>query len=197
MDIKITITSPDLHDAILALAAALETAGVPLRAQESMVAFGKAHDAAIDETRRMNAPWAPDVNAASSAATPVDNWVPQVQYTAVPPPAAQREPQTPPAQPPAAQPPAAQPPAAQPPAAQPPAAQPPMTAPPQPMTAPTKEFTLQEIAIWAVALQERDLPRLRAILAAFGIQALTQLPKEQYAAFVDALRLEGVVTDAR
>ena len=64
---------------------------------------------------------------------------------------------------------------------------------PQPMTAPIKEYTLQEIAIWAVALQERDLPRLRQILDAFGVQALTQLPKEQYPAFVAALAAEGTM----
>ena len=68
---------------------------------------------------------------------------------------------------------------------------------PHPMTAPAQEYTLQQIAIWAVALQERNLPRLRQILAAFGVQALTQLPKEQYGAFVDALAAEGVTTDAR
>lgn len=31
MEIKLTITSPDLHDAILALAMALETAGTPFK----------------------------------------------------------------------------------------------------------------------------------------------------------------------
>ena len=130
MDLKITITSPDLHDAILALAEAINTAGLP---------------------------WGPPKASAPQPAAP--------------------------------QPVAPQPVAPQPVAPQPVA--------PQPLTAPAQEYTLQQIAIWAVALQERNLPRLRQILDAFGVQALTQLPKEQYPAFVAALTAEGVTTDAR
>lgn len=119
MDLKITITSPDLHDALLALAEAINNAGLP---------WGN--------------PAAPQ---------------PAAPQPAAPQPAAE----------------------------------------PQPLTAPVQEYTLQQIAIWAVALQERNLPRLREILNAFGVQALTQLQKEQYGAFVDALAAEGVTTDAR
>ena len=132
MDIKITITSPDLHDALLALAEAINTAGLP---------------------------WG---NPAAKPQIALDG-----------------QPVAPAAQPAPPQPAAPQPVA------------------PHPMTAPAQEYTLQQIAIWAVALQERNLPRLRQILAAFGVQALTQLPKEQYGAFVDALAAEGVTTDAR
>ena len=120
MDLKITITSPDLHDAILALAEAINTAGLP---------WGMPKDLAPQ-------PVAPQPVAPQPVA-------------------------------------------------------------PRPLTAPAQEYTLQLIAIWAVALQERNLPRLREILAAFGVQALTQLPKEQYPAFVAALAAEGVTTDAR
>ena len=133
MDLKITITSPDLHDALLALAEAISNAGLP---------------------------WG----------NPVAK--PQI--------ALDGQPVAPAAQPAPPQPAAA-----------------PQPAAPQPLTAPVQEYTLQQIAIWAVALQERNLPRLRQILAAFGVQALTQLPKEQYGAFVDALAAEGVTTDAR
>ena len=146
MDIKITITSPDLHDALLALAEAINTAGLP---------------------------WGNQV--AASAPQP-DPTVSRTQQQAT---AAQYAQEALRTQPVAPQPVAPQPVA------------------PQPLTAPAQEYTLQQIAIWAVALQERNLPRLRQILAAFGVQALTQLPKEQYGAFVDALAAEGVTTDAR
>ena len=154
MDLKITITSPDLHDALLALAEAISNAGLP---------------------------WG---NPAAK---------PQINLNG--------QPVAPAPQPAAPQPAAPQPAAPQPvaPAPQPAAPQPaaPQPAAPQPLTAPVQEYTLQQIAIWAVALQERNLPRLREILAAFGVQALTQLPKEQYGAFVGALAAEGVTTDAR
>lgn len=123
MDLNITITSPDLHDALLALAEAISNAGLP---------WG-------------NPAAKPQININGQPVAPA----PQPEAT------------------------------------------------PQPLTAPVQEYTLQQIAIWAVALQERNLPRLREILAAFGVQALTQLPKEQYGAFVDALAAEGVTTDAR
>ena len=122
MDLKITITSPDLHDALLALAEAISNAGLP---------WG-------------NPAAKPQINLNGQPVAPA-----------------------------------------------------PQPAAPQPLTAPVQEYTLQQIAIWAVALQERNLPRLREILAAFGVQALTQLPKEQYGAFVGALAAEGVTTDAR
>ena len=150
MDIKITITSPDLHDALLALAEAINTAGLP---------------------------WG---NPAAASAPQPDPTVSRTQQQAT---AAQYVQEAMRTQP-----------AAQPAAPQPVAPQP---AAPQPLTAPAQEYTLQQIAIWAVALQERNLPRLRQILATFGVQALTQLPKEQYGAFVDALAAEGVTTDAR
>ena len=146
MDIKITITSPDLHDALLALAEAINTAGLP---------------------------WG---NPAAASAPQPDPTVSRTQQQAT---AAQYAQEALRTQPVAPQPVAPQPVA------------------PQPLTAPAQEYTLQQIAIWAVALQERNLPRLRQILAAFGVQALTQLPKEQYGAFVDALAAEGVTTDAR
>ena len=152
MDIKITITSPDLHDAILALAEAINTAGLP---------WGNpaAKPQPVAPQPVAPQPVAPQPVAPQPVA-PVDNWVPQVQYDPVPPPA-------------------------------------PQPVAPHPMTAPAQEYTLQQIAIWAVALQERNLPRLRQILEAFGVQALTQLPKDQYPAFVAALAAEGVTTDAR
>ena len=146
MDLKITITSPDLHDALLALAEAINTAGLP---------------------------WG---NPVAASAPQPDPTVSRTQQQAT---AAQYAQEAMHTQPVAAQPAAPQPVA------------------PQPLTAPAQEYTLQQIAIWAVALQERNLPRLRQILAAFGVQALTQLPKEQYGAFVDALAAEGVTTDAR
>ena len=142
MDLNITITSPDLHDAILALAEAINTAGLPWGLPNGV----------RDDRGNLMAPYA----------------APQQ-----PQPAAASAPQ---------------------PAAPPPD---PRAVAPQPLTAPAQEYTLQQIAIWAVALQERNLPRLREILAAFGVQALTQLPKEQYGAFVGALAAEGVTTDAR
>lgn len=63
--------------------------------------------------------------------------------------------------------------------------------------APVNPYTLQQIAIWAVALQEKNPQRLMDILKYFGIQALTQLPHERFGEFVQMLALEGVVTDAR
>ena len=162
MDIKITITSPDLHDAILALAEAINTAGLP---------WGNPAAKPQPVAPQPVAPPAPQPVAPPApqpvAPTPVDNWVPQVQYDPVPPPAPE------------------------------PVAPAPQPVAPHPMTAPAQEYTLQQIAIWAVALQERNLPRLRQILEAFGVQALTQLPKEQYPAFVEALAAEGVTTHAR
>ena len=145
MDIKITITSPDLHDALLALAEAINTAGLP---------------------------WG---NPVAASAPQPDPTVSRTQQQATAAQYAQEAMHTQPAAQPAA----------------------PQPVAPQPLTAPVQEYTLQQIAIWAVALQERNLPRLRQILAAFGVQALTQLPKEQYGAFVDALAAEGVTTDAR
>ena len=159
MDLNITITSPDLHDAILALAEAINTAGLP---------------------------WG---NPAAAFAPPPDPTVSRTQQQATAAQYAQEAMRTPPTPAPVAP----QPVAPQPVAPQPVAPQP----APQPLTAPVQGYTLQQIAIWAVALQERNLPRLREILAAFGVQALTQLPKEQYGAFVGALAAEGVTTDAR
>ena len=150
MDLKITITSPDLHDALLALAEAINTAGLP---------------------------WG---NPVAASAPQPDPTVSRTQQQATAAQYAQEAMRTQTAPPAAPQPAAPQPAAA-----------------PQPLTAPVQEYTLQQIAIWAVALQERNLPRLREILAAFGVQALTQLPKEQYPAFVAALAAEGVTTDAR
>ena len=175
MDLKITITSPDLHDAILALAEAINTAGLP---------------------------WG---NPAAAFAPPPDPTVSRTQQQATAAQYAQEVMRTPPTpapvapQPVAPQPVAPQPVAPQPVAPQLVAPQPvaPQPVAPQPLTAPPQEYTLQQIAIWAVALQERDLPRLRQILDAFGVQALTQLPKEQYPAFVAALAAEGVTTYAR
>ena len=167
MDLKITITSPDLHDAILALAEAINTAGLP---------WG--NPAAKPQINLNGQPVAP---APPPAAPQPDPTVSMTQQKAAAAQYAQEALRTQPAPPQAAAP-----------------APPQAAAPaPQPMTAPAQEYTLQQIAIWAVALQERDLPRLRQILDAFGVQALTQLPKEQYPAFVAALAAEGVTTYAR
>lgn len=147
MDLNITITSPDLHDALLALAEAISNAGLP---------WG--NPAAKPQI---------SINGQPVAPAPQPEAAPQPVAPAPQPAAPQHVP-------------------------------PQAVAPaPQPLTAPVQEYTLQQIAIWAVALQERNMPRLREILAAFGVQALTQLPKEQYGAFVDALAAEGVTTDAR
>ena len=142
MDIKITITSPDLHDALLALAEAISNAGLPWG--NPVAASAPQPDPAVSRTQQQ-----------ATAA----QYAPEAMHT------------------------------------QPAAPQP--AAPQEYTPAAPQEYTLQQIAIWAVALQERNLPRLRQILAAFGVQSLTQLPKEQYGAFVDALAAEGVTTDAR
>ena len=165
MDLKITITSPDLHDALLALADAISNTGLPWGSITQPVA------------PQPVAPQPdPTVSRTQQQATAAQYAQEAMRTQSTPPPVAPQQM-------------APQPVAPQPVAPQPVA--------PQPMTAPIKEYTLQEIAIWAVALQERNLPRLREILAAFGVQALTQLPKEQYPAFVAALAAEGVTTDAR
>ena len=159
MDLNITITSPDLHDAILALAEAINTAGLP---------WG--NPAAKPQINLNGQPVAPPpdptVSRTQQQATAAQYAQEAMRMQSTPPPVAPQQ-------------------------------MAPQQMAPQPMTAPIKEYTLQEIAIWAVALQERDLPRLQQILDAFGVQALTQLPKEQYPAFVAALAAEGVTTDAR
>lgn len=64
------------------------------------------------------------------------------------------------------------------------------TAPAAPTTAPT--YTLEQLANAATPLVDAGRSaELSSLLASFGVQALTQLPKEQYGAFATALRGMG------
>lgn len=129
ININLTITSPDLHDAFLALAEAINNMGSPFRVPaiaenpNTGVAVGKVME-----------------NDSVEVAAPVKA---------------------------------------------------------QKAVEPVNPYTLQQIAIWAVALQEKNQQRLMDILRHFGIQALTQLPPERYGEFVQMLALEGVVNNAR
>lgn len=164
MEFKVTINCPDLHDAFLALAEAISSHKPPVAVS--------APAPVADETHRMNAEveaWSARAVAPPVPVASTDNWAPQEEFIAVPPP-----------QPMAT------------------VAPPQQTAPvPPPTVAPVNQYTLQQIAIWAVALQEKNQQRLMDILKHFGIQALTQLPHERFGEFVQMLALEGVVTNAR
>ena len=58
--------------------------------------------------------------------------------------------------------------------------------------APPPSFTLDELSRAAAALMDAGKQQdLLGLLASFGVQAMTQLPKEQYGAFADGLRQLG------
>lgn len=67
-------------------------------------------------------------------------------------------------------------------------------APPQQSVVPTTEtnYTMDQLAVAATQLMDTGKREdLLQILAAFGVQALTALPKEQYGAFATKLREKG------
>lgn len=89
--------------------------------------------------------------------------------------------------------PAAVPTAGQPPVAPPAAPQQPEPTPP-PAAVPTAQqtYTIDQLAVAATALVDAGRqPEVMALLQQFGVQALTQLPKEQYGNFATALRQMG------
>ncbi len=54
-------------------------------------------------------------------------------------------------------------------------------------------YTIDQLAVAASTLMDAgNAAELQEILMKFGVQALTQLPKEQYGAFAAALREKGV-----
>lgn len=60
-----------------------------------------------------------------------------------------------------------------------------------PVTAP-QTYTQEQLAVAATQLMDAGRqPELISLLAAFGVQALTQLPKEQYGNFATQLRAMG------
>jgi len=61
-----------------------------------------------------------------------------------------------------------------------------------PTTVPT--YTLEQLSVAATQLMDapgHSMEELTALLAQFGVQALTQLPPEQYGAFATLLRAKG------
>lgn len=61
-----------------------------------------------------------------------------------------------------------------------------------PTTAPT--YTMEQLAVAATQLMDspgHSMTELTELLAQFGVQALTQLPKEQYGIFATHLRAKG------
>lgn len=81
----------------------------------------------------------------------------------------------------------------------PPVAQPtPMTpaftpsAPASPVPTTTQTYTTDQLAVASTQLVDAGrIAELQKLLASFGVQALTQLPKEQYGAFATQLRALG------
>lgn len=62
--------------------------------------------------------------------------------------------------------------------------------PPAPTTAPT--YTMEQLAVAATQLMDAGQKEVvLGLLAAFGVEALTQLPHEQYGVFATALRGKG------
>lgn len=61
-----------------------------------------------------------------------------------------------------------------------------------PTTTPT--YTMEQLAVAATQLMDapgHNMSELTALLAQYGVQALTQLPKEQYGSFATQLRAKG------
>lgn len=88
-------------------------------------------------------------------------------------------------------------PVAQQPIQQVPVQQPAMAAPVQnvvPTTAVAQEFSYDQLAVAAAGLMNAGKgAQLHAILQQFGVQAMTELPKERYGEFATAIRAEGAV----
>ena len=70
-----------------------------------------------------------------------------------------------------------------------PAYAPPPAAPAAPVGQPPV-YTMEDLSRAAVSLMDAGR-EINSLLASFGVQALTQLPKEQYGAFATALRQMG------
>lgn len=63
-----------------------------------------------------------------------------------------------------------------------------------PTTAVSQEYTYDQLAVAAAGLvNQGKQAQLIAILHSFGINAMTELPKEQYGAFALAIKAEGAV----
>ena len=61
-----------------------------------------------------------------------------------------------------------------------------------PVTAAPREYTLEQLQVAAAGLTgSGKMPQVMDILRGFGIQAMTELRKEQYGAFAAALREAG------
>ena len=88
-------------------------------------------------------------------------------------------------------------PVAQQPMQQVPVQQPEMAAPAQsvvPTTAVAQEFSYDQLAVAAAGLMNAGKgTQLHVILQQFGVQAMTELPKERYGEFATAIRAEGAV----
>lgn len=63
-----------------------------------------------------------------------------------------------------------------------------------PTTAVAQEFSYDQLAVAAAGLMNAGKgQQLHAILQQFGVQAMTELPKERYGEFATAIRAEGAV----
>ena len=61
-----------------------------------------------------------------------------------------------------------------------------------PTTAMPQEFTLEQLQVAAAGLSGMGkMPQVMGILQQFGIQAMTELPRERYGEFAIALREAG------
>lgn len=61
-----------------------------------------------------------------------------------------------------------------------------------PTTAMAQEYTLEQLQVAAAGLSSMGkMPQVMGILQQFGIQAMTELPKERYGEFATALREAG------
>lgn len=73
-----------------------------------------------------------------------------------------------------------------------PAAQMSVPVTPVPTTAMAQEYTLEQLQVAAAGLSSMGkMPQVMGILQQFGIQAMTELPKERYGEFATALREAG------
>lgn len=160
----ITIQAPELVNAILALAQALGQKQTQLAPVQEPVPAAPA--------QTPTAPAAPtQIPAAPPASTPapVQEPVPAAPVSVQPPAGVPTAPAAAPAQAPAP-------------------TQPP--APAVPTT--TQTYTMEQLAVAATQLVDAGRrEELVQLLRQFGVEALTQLPKEQYGAFVTALRQMG------
>lgn len=65
-------------------------------------------------------------------------------------------------------------------------------APTAPVAAPAESYTVEELSRAGAALIDAGkMPQLLALLGKFGVQAVTQLPKEAYSAFGSELKALG------